>query len=769
MNNRVALNIAGYGSVFLGNLSDAECRALQSELEALGVDILRDDGDESFEPYLEAPTYSTYAYAYANPSARQNADDSTIAERSLKGVYTATIPKNNLYPTRCTVGRQVHNDHLFPIQRTYLEKVSLDEAVASLMFFFPTLTDTLSEETRTKMQTQRFLSDADISKFSASDKSLFTKAKVKLTTTMLSGNAKLKKSKVPRILGLELKGQAPSRSDFVETDVPGSVGLSLLPNYSLTNPDTLETGERSFLTIIKDPSTKVYTYASEMKFVDLKSKKPTTSELEEFHATRVANFDFFKTLTLETLAPFTTQTCCAFASKGCKTICLYATGGRYYTICDVLKQQAKTPSTQLKLESEEASLEDELVETVNEAVDPISKLRRAEGGDRIEKDANYNRMITGCWHTAFLANPIYYIRILIENIKLHIESHKSQLCFLNQKLETPLNADNLYKKLPPSVRLNVYSDYVWETICPDLFDIFDGKRSFAGQRMSFVQFYDYTKIPGRWSQSIRQDVANAFGIKDPTPSYKLPKNYHITFSFSGSKASYEQSIFASKYAKQNSTFVFFSTDLNSSIFERIKEDAKRLTDNQKLQSTVTFLNKAQSIQKAITKFMKTRAVQGGLEKTMGLIPRTHEGFRVIDGDAYDLRFLDIDLAEQLRVDSLIVGLKYKEPTNLKIDIGGGYTVNPLTASLFGMFESTSDFVQLRLGLGFEAIDDAKSSFTLVITPNELGSTSITDTLVTFANENAQVFDTDDSLESIVSRLNQSLNEIATLSSVEATK
>ncbi len=86
-----------------------------------------------------------------------------------------------------------------------------------------------------------------------------------------------------------------------------------------------------------------------------------------------------------------------------------------------------------------------------------------------------------------------------------------------------------------------------------------------------------------------------------------------------------------------------------------------------------------------------------------------------------------------------------------------------------MFESTSDFVQLRLGLGFEAIDDAKSSFTLVITPNELGSTSITDTLVTFANENAQVFDTDDSLESIVSRLNQSLNEIATLSSVEATK
>jgi len=51
-----------------------------------------------------------------------------------------------------------------------------------------------------------------------------------------------------------------------------------------------------------------------------------------------------------------------------------------------------------------------------------------------------------------------------------------------------------------AVRLNVYSDVPWEIIWPDLFETF-----------SDIQFYDYTKVPGRVT----------------------PENYDITFSYSG--------------------------------------------------------------------------------------------------------------------------------------------------------------------------------------------------------------------------------------------
>lgn len=52
--------------------------------------------------------------------------------------------------------------------------------------------------------------------------------------------------------------------------------------------------------------------------------------------------------------------------------------------------------------------------------------------------------------------------------------------------------------LTPCVRLNGTSDLAWERIAPELFAEFSG-----------LQFYDYTKVPGR---------------------YDLPDNYHLTFS-----------------------------------------------------------------------------------------------------------------------------------------------------------------------------------------------------------------------------------------------
>lgn len=55
------------------------------------------------------------------------------------------------------------------------------------------------------------------------------------------------------------------------------------------------------------------------------------------------------------------------------------------------------------------------------------------------------------------------------------------------------------------IRLNVYSDIQWEREWPALFE-----------RFPDVQFYDYTKIPAR---------------------FERPKNYHLTYSYSGTEAS----------------------------------------------------------------------------------------------------------------------------------------------------------------------------------------------------------------------------------------
>ncbi len=56
-----------------------------------------------------------------------------------------------------------------------------------------------------------------------------------------------------------------------------------------------------------------------------------------------------------------------------------------------------------------------------------------------------------------------------------------------------------------AVRLNVYSDIPWEREFPELFEAYHD-----------VQFYDYTKVPGRFDR---------------------PRNYHLTYSYTGTTAS----------------------------------------------------------------------------------------------------------------------------------------------------------------------------------------------------------------------------------------
>lgn len=100
----------------------------------------------------------------------------------------------------------------------------------------------------------------------------------------------------------------------------------------------------------------------------------------------------------------------------------------------------------------------------------------------------YNAVLKIAKTRALLSEPEGFIRVLLAAI--HDFSCKSR-CVGHE----------------PFIRLNIYSDIPWEVFVPSLFGFFDD-----------IQFYDYTKIPGR----------------------TVPKNYDLTFSLSGTRRSYEE-------------------------------------------------------------------------------------------------------------------------------------------------------------------------------------------------------------------------------------
>jgi len=96
-------------------------------------------------------------------------------------------------------------------------------------------------------------------------------------------------------------------------------------------------------------------------------------------------------------------------------------------------------------------------------------------------NSDYNAVSKFCTTQALVHEPEAFVRVLIAAIAEH--ERKS------------IKAGKM-----PLIRLNVLSDIPWELIIPELFTIFPE-----------VQFYDYTKVPGR----------------------VVPDNYDLTFSFSG--------------------------------------------------------------------------------------------------------------------------------------------------------------------------------------------------------------------------------------------
>jgi len=96
----------------------------------------------------------------------------------------------------------------------------------------------------------------------------------------------------------------------------------------------------------------------------------------------------------------------------------------------------------------------------------------------------YNVVSKAARTEALLSQPEAFVRMLVESIRVHT-SRISEAGWL------------------PFIRLNVFSDVVWELFVPGLFEHF-----------AQVRFYDYTKVPGR----------------------KPPENYDLTFSYSGTNA-----------------------------------------------------------------------------------------------------------------------------------------------------------------------------------------------------------------------------------------
>jgi len=108
---------------------------------------------------------------------------------------------------------------------------------------------------------------------------------------------------------------------------------------------------------------------------------------------------------------------------------------------------------------------------------------------------------------SLITEPVAFCRMLVDAIQLH--------------------RDRCVKsKTVPLIRLNVFSDLPWELMFPDLFEHFDGD--------NFVQFYDYTKVPGR----------------------VVPSNYDLTFSFAGVEGNGEDMVYEINENKRRVAVVF---------------------------------------------------------------------------------------------------------------------------------------------------------------------------------------------------------------------
>lgn len=227
---------------------------------------------------------------------------------------------------------------------------------------------------------------------------------------------------------------------------------------------------------------------------------------------------------------------------------------------------------------------------------------------------NYNTVKKFALLESLIHEPEAFIRMLWEAIDIH-------------------RANSLNNSVMPLVRLNVFSDLPWEEMVPQLFEDF-----------SEVQFYDYTKVPGR------------------TP----PPNYDLTFSFAGTERNVEAMDREIREHGRRVAVVFAATKLKrlyEITYETVRGRTTKVRTGDTRQIATARKKGAQAsveplgIREVPVKPSFRRKKPGGKSAVAfdAKLPDEFLGLPVIDGDDSDMRPYDPAPS--------IVGLRWKTPAN----------------------------------------------------------------------------------------------------------
>jgi hypothetical protein len=226
---------------------------------------------------------------------------------------------------------------------------------------------------------------------------------------------------------------------------------------------------------------------------------------------------------------------------------------------------------------------------------------------------DYNTVRKYALLQALIHEPEAFVRVLWEAVALHRDS-STRGGFM------------------PLIRLNVFSDLPWELMVPGLFTDFPT-----------VQFYDYTKVPGR----------------------QTPENYDLTFSFAGT----EKNVVAmdAEIRRGCRVAVVFAAVGLKRMFEveySVDGSKRRVRTGAYARSKIGELAKGHEAEVRSLGEVEipkrpsfTRRKPGGKKKIIfnARLPDTFLGLPVIDGDESDMRPYDPAPS--------IVGLRWKTPAN----------------------------------------------------------------------------------------------------------
>lgn len=679
----VILQVAGQDPIFVGTVPSESALTFAKDVANAEVGSV----------YVDDAMYSQRAQLRANPvhpfeNEFGTADYALGLMEKPQGVMRKG-KKTTLLPTICTVGYK--DEVTYPISYKDVENLHIYVAAANLAVFYPRSAKMLPTSVLREFAKERNVTPEFVKGLNPQDRKALANAASMFSDALLRGNTKLEQSKVPSVLGI---GTPSDIAGYNFAPTSGAKGLNLMNAASLVGGENF-TELKSFRDIIleylgaldqnvplsggrvaklgKKPKGVKAAAAWEKKYAEAERADAKNCYALEVGFRAAAD-------TLEKFSEF--ATCCPFASKDCTVNCLFTAGKR------------------------------------------ITKRSLFEGVESRD-DESSPRLLSGYMHTAFLANPYYFLRLLIHALYNYVAEYKAEVCAYNAKADLdpslePIDIDAYITKLPPPVRLNVYSDYIWELIYSDMFKLFDTSRPkrFEGYRPASVMFYDYTKIPGRWSTHQRKQIFKAFKLSwDSSYAYNLPKNYHLTFSYSGEDSSYRHSQIGS-LAGQNSTFVFSTTSItHATVIEALKSTQQQfrgLTSEDVLreinrvcstleEKVVDMMSAEYQVLARDFKYRGQQAIGQYWSKEF-ILPTTYVGgakrgqVRVVSGDLYDIRYLD-DYMKSDPSESLIVGLGWKSPRQLRVTINDKtQLIEPAVCSL--VLESDPGVEDVDKGVGF---------------------------------------------------------------------